>query len=107
MKKYLLIIVISLVAAGSGCKKDYLDLTNNPNVPSVASPDLLLTGALKTSADIVNMGNYVQYAAWVGYLSQSTGFQPFVNVEEYQFTSNDFNGPWNDTYANLSNYNAL
>jgi hypothetical protein len=67
MKKYLSIIFITLAVAGSSCKKDYLELTNNPNVPSVASPDLLLTGALKSTADIVNMGNYVQYAAWVGY----------------------------------------
>jgi len=107
MKKYISIMLVTLVAVGSSCKKDYLNLTANPNVPSKTTPDLALAGALKTTADIVNGGDYVQYAAWVGYLSQSTGFQPFTNVEQYQFTSNDFNGPWNDTFGNLSNYNAL
>jgi hypothetical protein len=100
-------MLITLVAAASSCKKDYLNLITNPNVPSVASPDLLLAGALKSTADIVNGGDYVQYAAWVGYLSQSTGFQPFTNIEQYQFTSNDFTGIWTDNYLNLANYNAL
>jgi len=107
MKKYISTILISLAVAGSSCKKDYLNLTVNPNVPSITTPDLALAGALKTTADIVNGGDYVQYAAWVGYISQSTGFQPFTNVEQYNFTTTDFNGPWNDTYANLSNYNAM
>jgi hypothetical protein len=113
MKKYISIILITLAAAGSGCKKDYLDLTNNPNVPSKTTPDLALSGALKTTADIVNganLGNgndYIQYAAWVGFLSQSTSFQPFTNIEQYQFTTTDFQGDWIDNYLNISNYNAL
>jgi hypothetical protein len=107
MKKYISIILITLAVAGSSCKKNYLELTNNPNVPSVTTPDLALSGALKSTADIVNLGDYVQYGAWVGYLSQSTGFQPFTNVEQYNFTTTDFNGPWNDNYSNLANYNAL
>lgn len=107
MKKYISIVLITLAVAGSSCKKNYLELTANPNVPSVTTPDLALSGALKTTADIVNLGDYVQYNAWVGFVSQSTGFQPFTNVEQYNFTTTDFNGPWNDNYANLSNYNAL
>lgn len=106
MKKYISILLIA-IAVGSSCKKNYLELTNNPNTPSQTTPDLALAGALKTTADIVNMGDYVQYACWVGYLSQSTGFQPFTNIVQYNFSSSDFNGPWNDTYANLSNYNAM
>ena len=107
MKKYLSLIYISLAVAVSSCKKDYLNLTNNPNVPSVASPNLLLTGALKTTASIVNGPDYTQYAAWVGYLSQSTSFQPFVSLEQYQFTTSDYQGVWIDNYLNLSNYNAV
>lgn len=107
MKKYISIILITLAVAGSSCKKNYLDLTVNPNSPSVTTPDLALSGALKTTADIVNGSDYIQYAAWVGYLSQSTGFQPFTNIEQYNFTSNDFTGAWGDNYLNISNYNAL
>ena len=117
MKKYLLIIVITFTIAGSSCKKDYLNLTNNPNTPSVAAPNLLLSAALKTSADVVNNtldappyqngGDYTMYAAWGGYLSQSTSFQPFVNLEQYQFTTSTYQEPWTDNYLVLSNFNAL
>jgi hypothetical protein len=122
MKKYISIIFITLAVAGSSCKKDYLNLQTNPNVPSAASPGLLLSGALKGTADIVNGPNmgtiqsggvnntvgsgYVQYAAWSGYLSQSTGFQPFVALEEYQFTTSSYDD-WTPNYLNISNYNSI
>ncbi len=105
MKKFLTIL-ITLAVAGSSCKKDYLNLTNNPNVPSAATPNLLLSAALKTTADIVNGPGYVMYAAWVGYLSQSTNYQPFVTLEQYQFTTSTYD-VWTPNYLNLSNYKAL
>src|ERR1700754_229887 len=119
MKKYLSIIFTVIAIAGSSCKKTYLgELTNNPNVPSVASPSLLLTGALKTTAGIlngalsnnaptlINRGIYIEYAVWMGYLSRSTGFQVFANIDQYAFTSSDFD-VWQTLYGNLSNYNAI
>lgn len=106
MKKYISIILLTLVLAGSSCKKGYLDLTANPNTPSSASPNLLLTGALKTSAGFVNSGSFVMYAAWAGYLSQSTGYQPFVALEQYQFTTSSYD-VWTTPYLNISNYAAL
>ncbi|MDB5007763.1 MAG: SusD/RagB family nutrient-binding outer rane lipoprotein [Mucilaginibacter sp.] len=122
MKKYISIIFITLAIAGGSCKKDYLNLQNNPNVPSVAAPNLLLSGALKGTADIVNGPNmgtitsngsssatgtgYIMYANWVGYLSQSTGYQPFVSLEEYQFTTSSYDD-WTSNYLNISNYNAI
>jgi hypothetical protein len=107
MKKYISTIFILLTIAGSSCKKGYLNLTDNPNLPSVASPNLLLSGALKTTADIVNGPDYAMYACWVGYMSWSTGFQANVQLEEYQFTTADYQGVWSDNYLNLSNYNAI
>ena len=107
MKKYISMILAIFAVAGSSCKKNFLDLTTNPNVPSITTPDLALSGALKITADIVNGGDYVQYAAWVGYLSQSTGFQPFTNVEQYNFATTDFTGIWSDNFSNLANYNAM
>lgn len=106
MKKYIIIICLTLGLAESSCKRDYLDLSTNPNTPSAGSPDLLLSGALKTTAGFVNSGSYVMYAAWVGYLSQSTGYQPFVALEQYQFTTSSYDA-WTTPYLNISNYTAL
>jgi hypothetical protein len=114
MKKYLSIIFITLAIAGSGCKKNYLsELTNNPNNPSVASPGLLLSGSLKTTAGILNggissalYGYYTNYACWIGYLSWSTGFQANTALEQYLFTTSNYD-VWTPLYGNISNYNQL
>jgi hypothetical protein len=119
MKKYLSIIFTVLAITGSSCKKNYLgELAQNPNTPSVASPALLLTGSLKTTAGILNGGLssnalptynvniYTQYECWIGYLSRSTGYQVFANIDQYAFTTADFD-VWTPLYSNLSNYNAL
>jgi hypothetical protein len=120
MKKYISIIFTALAIAGSSCKKTYLgELTENPNTPSVASPALLLTGSLKTTAGILNGGLnnfntlptsnrtiYTQYAVWMGYLSRSTTYQVFPTIDQYAFTTNDFD-VWSPLYGNLSNYNAI
>ncbi len=90
----------------SSCKKDFLSLETNPNTPSVSSPNLLLSGALKTSAGIINGGGYVMYANWVGYLSHSTSFQVNVALEQYQFTTSTYD-LWTPLYLNIANYNAL
>lgn len=106
MKKYISIILTTLAIAGSSCKKDYLDLSKNPNQPSVTTPQLTLSGALKNSAAIVNSGNYTQYACWIGYLSWSTGYQANIALEAYQFTTSTYD-IFTPLYANISNYSAL
>ena len=107
MKKYLSIIFITIAIAGSSCKKTYLDeLKNNPNVPSVASPSLLLSGGLKTTAGILNGSSYTMYASWIGYLSWSTGFQANTALEQYQFTTSSYD-VWTPLYGNIANYNSI
>lgn len=108
MKRYLALICVFAAALG-GCRKDFLSLEKNPNVPSVASPNLLLAGALRQTADVVNGGinlNYAQYACYMGYISYSTSYQTNNSLELYGFTTSDYN-VWTPLYLNLSNYNAL
>ena len=106
MKKYFWIIFATLPLAGSSCKKDFLELSQNPNVPTVTTPGLALSGALKTTADIVNGPGYVMYACWDGYMSWSTGFQPNVALLSYQITSATYD-VWTAPYLNIANYNAM
>jgi hypothetical protein len=106
MKKYISIIVFSLIIAGSSCKKDFLSLEKNPNVPSVASPDLLLAGSLKQAAVLPNSNALAMYAGWMGYLSWSTGFQINTALEQYIITSGTYD-LWTNYYLNISNFAAL
>lgn len=106
MKKYISIIVFTLIIAGSSCKKDFLSLETNPNTPSVAAPDLLLSGALKTAAALQNSNQYNMYACWIGYLSYSTGFQVNTALEQYIITTGTYD-VWTNYYLNISNFSAL
>ncbi|MDB5137775.1 MAG: SusD/RagB family nutrient-binding outer rane lipoprotein, partial [Mucilaginibacter sp.] len=106
MKKYISVILLTLIIAGSSCKKTFLSLEANPNTPSAASPDLLLAGALKSSAAFPNSTKYTMYAGWMGYLSWSTGYQANTALEQYVISSSTYD-VWSDYYINLANYQAL
>src|ERR1700744_4683447 len=107
MKKYISITLIALVVAVSSCKKTYLsELAVNPNTPAQTTPDLALTGALKTTAAIVNSATYMPYGAWMGWFSQSTGVQPTLSLLAYSITSSTYD-MWTSPYINISNYTAM
>ena len=118
MKKHISYLFLLLALTWSGCKKDYLELSTNPNLPVTATPGTLLSGALKVTADILNgniksgnplattNANYTMYACWMGYLTWSTGYQPNVQLLQYAFTNADYD-VWSRLYINLSNYDAL
>lgn len=106
MKKYISLIILTITIASSSCKKNFLDLETNPNTPSVAAPNLILSGALKTSAALVNSTGYTMYASWMGYLSWSTGYQANTALEQYIITTSTYDD-WTNYYLNLANYKAL
>ncbi len=105
MKKTFSIIFFALVISASSCKKDFLSLENNPNTPSVTSPSLILSGAEKVTADIVNT-NYSTYGVWMGYWSPSGNYVPNAALVQYNYTTDDYQ-VWTNLYSNLSNYNYL
>ncbi|MDB4927504.1 SusD/RagB family nutrient-binding outer membrane lipoprotein [Mucilaginibacter sp.] len=111
MKKYIIAILI-LATAGSGCKKTFLsELAVNPNTPAVATPALLLAGALKTTADLVAPGSsrvtrLTIYGFYSGYLSWSTGTQPDQAVYQYIYTTSTFDF-FTPIYANLASYDNI
>ncbi|WP_158798298.1 SusD/RagB family nutrient-binding outer membrane lipoprotein [Pedobacter sp. L105] len=115
MKKYISVLFIVFAITSSGCKKNYLELSTNPNLPIAVTPGLLLSGALAGTASVLNgytkanSGNYytsyTMYACWIGYLSNSPGGGA-LQLVQYAFISSNFD-MWTKIYLNLSNYNAL
>jgi hypothetical protein len=108
MKKYIYLLTIAFATVVSSCKKDFISsLQNNPNVPAGASatPPLILSGALKISADIVNT-SYPTYGIWMGYWCPSGNYQASASLITYSFTTTSFQTfvPW---YNNLANYDVL
>jgi len=107
MKKYILIIAVALAAGFSGCKKGYLDLTDNPNSPSTTTPQLALAGGLNYAVGIEQGGTYGQYGVWAGYQTTSGGFVPSTTINQFQFGLGDFNGDFGEWYQCLLTFDQL
>lgn len=110
MKKTHIILSLflsSVLLWGSGCQKDFLSgLANNPNTPSQATPQLILTGALTTTASIVNGGTFQLEAMWMGYWNYSGNYGVKAPDKAYRMTTGS---PqiWDNWYPNLTNYNYM
>lgn len=105
MKKYISIFAVALAIGFTGCKKNYLSLENNPNQPSVTTPDLLMPAAMTGTAANYER-NYPQYGVWAGYWTTSGNYVPNQAVNEYVMTTGSFDD-WDDMYLNMVNWYTL
>jgi len=105
MKKLTAIVFIGAMMLGTSCKK-YLDINNNPNNATSATPELILPQALTTTAG--NLVSYNAYGAQLGgYSANAGGYGGFGTAISYNFSSADFGGLWSATYDNLEDYQAI
>lgn len=119
MKKIFSIISLSILISITGCKKDFLSLETNPNVPSTATPQFQLSGALVTTANLYNANTNLVggislttagYAAttgiWMGYWTPSGNYVPNSILNTNNFTNNNYQ-IFTQFYLNLANYNDI
>jgi hypothetical protein len=107
MKKYISIITAVILAIGiSGCKKDFLSLEANPNLPSQTTPQLILAGAIVTVPNIT-ISYLNPYDVWSGYLSWNGGVVPPSTLFQYTFTNGTYGNFWTELYSNATNFNNL
>jgi hypothetical protein len=105
MKKILAIVFIGVAVIGTSCKK-YLDVNDNPNDATSATPQLILPQALTATANILN--TYNTYGAQVvGYMANAGGYGGFGTRITYNYSANDYSGNWTSVYDNLEDYQAI
>jgi len=110
MKKIYILSVIALSVAFSSCKKGF-DINDNPNSATSASPGLVLTNALNTTARNTT-GSYEFYrfaAPWIGYWNFTGAVSGFLEERSYNITSNyaGATNTWSNLYDNLEDYQYL
>jgi hypothetical protein len=105
-KKYILLTSLFFAIGMAGCKKGFLSQEVNPNQPSVASPQNLLTGAEGATAQRLNGSQYNWISVWMGYTTPSGNYVPSPTLEQYSFTNTNFQ-VFNSIYANLANYQSI
>src|ERR1700743_1434003 len=117
-KAFWLSICVVLVAT-AGCKKNTFNINdNNPNnpTPDAVSPNLLLAGNLKKTADIVRGGqtlnntvygdpDYLQL--YMGYWAASGDYLPNTQELTYQTTTDYYQDNWNSGYLLVENLRLM
>jgi hypothetical protein len=111
-------ICVVLLAA-TGCKKNTFNINdNNPNSPdpTAVSPNLLLSGALKRTADIARGGQTINSTTfgdpdyielYMGYWAVSGDYIPVTTTLTYQTTTDYGADNWNSGYLLIENLRLL
>ncbi len=86
-----ILTVLLTVVFMSGCSFFDLDINKNPNSPSTAAPDLLLT-QIQTSV-------LSTFAGLEGDLETFNGFMGTQGLSLFGLTSNSYSGTWNGLYT--------
>lgn len=101
-----LILLFTLTIAITSCKKQLTDANVNPNATEDAQSDYLLTGAIKTTADLYwgvtnNMNSsllFVQQWAKIQYTEE----------DRFIFSNSSFTGLWSTGYSqSISSFNRI
>lgn len=104
MKKIIAGLLVGVVISGTSCKK-YLDINDNPNNATSASPELLLPQALTNTASLIN--GYNTYGSETGlYAANAGGYGGFGESITYNYTTTG-TGNWAATYDNLEDYQTI
>jgi hypothetical protein len=109
-----ILIICFVIGAFSSCKKQLLDINTDPNNPTTASasPDLVLSNALNTTAGIYNnptsgSNNFVWAGLWLGHISYSGNFAIATENISYNLTNSFAAGTWDNLYDNNEDYDFV
>ena len=107
-------IACLLRGAFSSCKKQLLDINTDPNNPTTASasPDLVLSNALNTSAGIYDNStagnnNFVWSGLWLGHIGYSGNYAIATENISYNLTNSFAAGTWDNIYDNIEDYDFV
>ena len=102
-KTIMLFAVVAVSLGVVSCRKDFLDINNNPNAVTTSSitPELIFPGSALNSAGIQAGGAYTFLNNWMGYTGASGDFVPDLIETKYDIDFGFANGIWNGHYETL------
>ncbi len=106
VKRLTLGVLIATLTITSSCKEGYLDINDNPNQVTAATPVLVLPAALASSGSYFST-NFTFLNLWMGYWNWSGNYSIGTSDKNYQFTNNFNTGIWDNAYIILKNYDYI
>jgi hypothetical protein len=105
MKKIFNYILLGAIFVGATSCEKYLDINENPNSFTSATPELVLPQAIVGSASLTSTFNTTM-GDISGQRANGGGFGGFGDVVTYQWTSNNggYSGLWTASYDNMNDY---
>ncbi|MFB9865043.1 SusD/RagB family nutrient-binding outer membrane lipoprotein [Rufibacter immobilis] len=103
MKKIFKLFALCVLVLATVSCNDFLDINENPNAATSTTPQLVLPGALNTTASL--MVTYNNYGSGVGgYVANAGGFGFSGAYITYNYSTTDNTGLWSGMYDNLNDY---
>lgn len=100
------IVAMFAIASFTSCKKDFLDVNENPNLPVEVPVNIILPAAQASLAYDFG-GDIARFNAILAQNATGVGRQ-FIGYNNYVFTEEDFNNLWNNMYAgNMYDLNRI
>jgi len=107
--KYKLLIAVTLIlSVMQGCKKDFLDVNNNPNDPETVDLKFVLPSAQANLA--YTLGNQLQVVGglWGQYWTQGPNANQYNDYDRYFYANTEADRPWRALYSgSLKDLDAL
>jgi hypothetical protein len=105
MKKILILIFITSIIS-FGCKKSFLDVNQNPNQPTVVTPNVVLSAALAGSANNIAT-DFPKVNNLMGFWSRSGNYVADGETESYNIPNNYTDADWANVYNTLNRYDYI
>ena len=100
------ILILAVVPVLFSCKKSFLDVNQNPNQPTVVTPNVVLSAALAGSANNVGT-DFLKVNNLMGYWSRSGSYVPDAQTEQYNIPNDYTDADWANVYNTLNSYDYI
>ena len=102
---YIMAVALSTIVI-TGCKKDFLDINQNPNAPERVDIKDVLPSAELAIGHVIGNNFQIYGCLWAGYWTQNPYSSQYKTIEQYSPAASDFDSPWrlcySDALADLS-----
>lgn len=96
-----LTLIIGVLIIISGCKKDFLDVNNNPNNPEQVDIKFALPSAQAYLGYTMGNQMHVVSGMWVQYWAQGPNASQYKDEDSYLYKSTDADRPWTQLYSGV------